>query len=158
MHFKKILFATDFSDVSRHARTLVAGLREAGLEEVVLVHVIDVRRIEVMEEPSGWVAPSGGFERDVEERMHSIGQKNIKELQVQLEKAGFTVRPLLIDGIPWREIVTIADDENVDLIVVGSHGRSDIMQMLLGSVSENVIRHARQPVLVVRREWEPHDE
>jgi nucleotide-binding universal stress UspA family protein len=124
MHFKKILFATDFSDVSRHARTLVAGLREAGLEE----------------------------------RMHSIGQKNIKELQVQLEKAGFTVRPLLIDGIPWREIVTIADDENVDLIVVGSHGRSDIMQMLLGSVSENVIRHARQPVLVVRREWEPHDE
>jgi nucleotide-binding universal stress UspA family protein len=55
-------------------------------------------------------------------------------------------------GSPGKEIVNTADAEGVSLIVIGSHGRSDIRERLLGTVSEYVIKNAHQPVLVIKRD------
>lgn len=156
MLFNTILFATDFSDVSSSALGYVLRLREAGCEKVVLVHVIDEGEINiVLSQPSGFVEPSGEYETEIVRRMSREVEQKLDVIRITLEEAGFRVSPHLIKGVPYLEIIRIADAEGASLIIVGSHGRSDIGQMLLGSVSENVIRHARQPVLVVRRGYVP---
>ena len=150
--FEKVLFATDFSAVSARAQAQVLALREAGCEEVVLVHVIDVREIATLiAEPAGVGEPEGRFETMILERMRTHAQEHLEEAKIALEDHGLKVRPYLIEGVPAQEIVRLADANDVSLIVVGSHGRSNLSQMLIGSVSENVLRHAKQPVLVVRR-------
>jgi nucleotide-binding universal stress UspA family protein len=54
-------------------------------------------------------------------------------------------------GIPFTEILRVEDDEDVSLIIIGSHGKSNVAEILLGSVSEKVIRKAKRPVLVLKR-------
>jgi nucleotide-binding universal stress UspA family protein len=54
-------------------------------------------------------------------------------------------------GIPFTEILRVEDDEDVSLIIIGSHGKSNVAEILLGSVSEKVIRKAKRPVLVMKR-------
>lgn len=161
MLFRKILFATDFSDVSHEALGYVLKLQQAGCKEVVLVHVIDVQEPNViLAEPSGFTEPSGTYEHRIITRLHENAQKELDSIQISLESAGFKVIPHVIDGIPSREIIRMADAEKVNLIVIGSHGKSNLFNMLLGSVSDNVIHHARQPVLVIRRGYmtgEPDD-
>jgi len=152
MLFRRVLFATDFSDVSREALGYVLKLQQAGCREVVLVHVIDERETNaILTEPSGFTEPSGGYEHQIITRMGENAQKELDEVRQSLVKAGFRVLPYLIDGVPAREIMRIADAERVNLIILGSHGKTNLLHILLGSVSENVLRHARQPVLIVRR-------
>ena len=150
MLFHRALFATDFSETSARALEYVFQLHQAGCEEVVLVHVLDEEEISsVMAEPSG-------FEREVAQRMARNTEKNLDNLIASLENTGLRVRTHLLEGVPDREIVRIAEAERVDVIVLGSHGKSNAIQRLLGTVSEGVIRTARQPVLVIRRD-EPED-
>ena len=54
-------------------------------------------------------------------------------------------------GVPYKEIVKIAEDEGVDIIIMGSHGKTNLRDILLGSVTENVIKKSDKPVLVVKR-------
>jgi nucleotide-binding universal stress UspA family protein len=54
-------------------------------------------------------------------------------------------------GIPFKEILRVENEEDISLIVIGSHGKSNVEEMLLGSVSEKVIRKAKSPVFVVKR-------
>ena len=54
-------------------------------------------------------------------------------------------------GIPFKEILRVENEEDIPLIVIGSHGKSNVEEMLLGSVSEKVIRKAKSPVFVVKR-------
>ncbi|MGQ9795034.1 universal stress protein [Desulfosoma sp.] len=56
------------------------------------------------------------------------------------------------EGVPHVKILEVANEENVSAIILGSHGRSNLSSVLLGSVSEYVIRHAKKPVIVVRRD------
>lgn len=67
------------------------------------------------------------------------------------EKEGIKVESLTPKGIPYESIVNTADQKNVGLIVVGSHGRTGLERLLMGSVTERVIGHTRCPVLVVRK-------
>jgi nucleotide-binding universal stress UspA family protein len=153
MLFHRALFATDFSETSARALEYVFQLHQAGCEEVVLVHVLDEKEISsVMAEPSGFIEPSGKFEREVAQRMARNAEKNLDQLIASLENTGLRVRTHLLEGVPDREIVRIAEAERVDVIVIGSHGKSNAIQRLLGTVSEGVIRNARQPVLVIHRD------
>jgi len=68
-----------------------------------------------------------------------------------LTDIGFKVKVRIERGVPLNAILWIESHEDVSLIVIGSHGRSNVEKMLLGSVSENVIRKAKMPVLVVKR-------
>jgi len=74
----------------------------------------------------------------------------VKRLKGELEEQGLKVRVEIKEGIPFREIIEVADEEGVSLIVIGSHGKSMVREMLLGSVSEKVARKAKQPVLIVK--------
>jgi nucleotide-binding universal stress UspA family protein len=69
----------------------------------------------------------------------------------ELRAEGYRVKSRIETGIPFREILRVADEENVSVIVVGSHGKSNLADMFLGSVSEKIIRSSKKPVLVVTR-------
>ncbi|MEN6475440.1 MAG: universal stress protein [Syntrophaceae bacterium] len=141
--FEKILYPTDFSDTARKAMGVVKELRTAGAQEVVALHVIDQRSIDTLNEFAASSVPTLELEEEV-----SI---NMGQLENELRGAGLSVVNKIVHGLPLSEILKTADEERVSAIVIGSHGKSNIGEMLLGSVSEKVVRKARQPVLVVKR-------
>jgi len=154
--FRKILYPTDFSDCAVKALEYVKKLKEAGTEEVVIVHVMDVRGIAITTTGVAWsgeeTALSYEGEREVQEMMKTNIEKKLEELKTEIEAVGLKVSVKAVEGTPFREILKIAGDEDVSLIAIGSHGKSNIMEKLLGSVSEKVIRDSKRPVLVVKRD------
>jgi nucleotide-binding universal stress UspA family protein len=145
--FEKILFPTDFSDASKKALGYIKQLKEAGAKEVVVLHVIDEREIE-------HIAHIPGIDMDAEElekRKEESAKEGMKEIEAELRKSGLQVKTRIEKGIPFRDILKVEEEERISVIVVGSHGKSCIAEMLLGSVSEKVIRKSNKPVLVVRR-------
>jgi len=143
--FKKILFPTDFSDVSKKALAYIKQLKEAGTKEVVVLHVIDERQIEA-------IALYGtGESYVVIDRIEEEAIKEISAIEKELQESGFEVKTRLETGIPLREILRVEEAEKVSLIVIGSHGKTNMKEIFLGSVSEKVIRKAKNLVLVIKR-------
>ncbi len=143
--FKKILFPTDFSDVSQKAVKYIKQLKGAGAQEVIVLHVIDDKEWPVPSRvPDQYLQITAQIEKEVAEEMSAI--------EADMTADGFHIKLKVKTGNPFTEIMKTAAEEKVSVIVVGSHGRSNIKEMLMGSVSENVIRHARVPLLVISRE------
>ena len=142
--FGKILYPTDFSDVAGKALAYIRKLREAGCRDVVILHVIDEREIQGI---VAWSSISGNWPVDIDSEL----KKREKHHLTELEKEGCQVKAIVKEGHPSQEILKVAAEEKVDAIVIGSHGKSNIQEMLLGSVSEDVIRKSAKPVLVVKR-------
>jgi len=150
--FERVLFPTDFSGLSEKTLEFVTGLRRCGTTDVILVHVIDERDITTI--ASGGSAYLGSvpeYETEAQKRLREDMRENLRAAQRKAELAGLRVTIRMPLGSPGQQIVNIANAERVSLIVIGSHGKSNIREMLLGSVSEYVIKNALQPVLVVKR-------
>src|SRR5690606_5334586 len=81
-------------------------------------------------------------------RITTESQKALTEL-CQARAPGVTTKTHLIEGIPYREIVRMAEELGAGLIVVGTHGRTGLRHLLLGSVAERVVRSAKVPVITV---------
>jgi nucleotide-binding universal stress UspA family protein len=86
----------------------------------------------------------------LETQLREIGEKAIESIRERAGAEGLAVRSAIEDGTPHREILGYADRENIDLVVMGTHGRSGLDKYLLGSVTERVVRAADVPVLTVR--------
>jgi nucleotide-binding universal stress UspA family protein len=143
--FEKILYPTDFSDVSAKALDFIEQLREAGAQKVILLHVIDSRGVEAIVRYGydDYAAIEAKLQAELEQDMENIANR--------LREIGFDVNVKIEQGVPFREILRVEKEEDVSVIVVGSHGVSNVEEMLLGSVSEKVVRKATKPVLVVKR-------
>ena len=74
----------------------------------------------------------------------------MKKIKEELEEKGIKTKVLVRIGKPFVEIINVAKKEKVSLIVMGSHGRSMVEEMLLGSVAESVIHHASVPVMIIK--------
>ena len=145
--FEKILYPTDFSEVSKKAVDFIKQLKGAGTKEVVVFHVIDERVINKIQHHSEAGINVEQFEKIMEEN----AQEEIKVIEDELKKSGFNVKTRIDRGIPFREILKAEQEEDISVVVIGSHGVSCIEEMFLGSCSEKVIRKSSKPVLVVRR-------
>jgi nucleotide-binding universal stress UspA family protein len=143
--FEKILYPTDFSDVSKDALDFIKTLENPGEKEIIVLHVMDARVMEL----SHRYAPDviALIEKNMEENV----SKSLQRIEENLRERGFTVRVRLERGTPFREILRVEEEENVSVTVIGSHGVSNVREMLLGSVSEKVVRKAKKPVLVIKR-------
>lgn len=89
---------------------------------------------------------------EVEAALHEEGEAALAALRERAEAAGIPVETELRDGAPPAEIVAYARDHDVDLVVMGSHGRSGFKERLLGSATEALLQAEDLPVLVVGRE------
>jgi len=145
--FEKILYPTDFSDVSKKALDFIKQLKGAGTKEVIVFHVIDARVHQRLGHAALTYANVQAYERKYMDYVY----KEMKATETELKKSGFAVTTRIDEGIPFREILKAEQEEDISAIVIGSHGVSAVREMLLGSVSEKVIRKSTKPVLVVRR-------
>jgi len=143
--FKKILYPTDFSDVSKKALNYILQLKEAGAKEVVVLHVIDQKGIDAI---SRYAA--GGAEPMIREITKEAREEG-KRIEKELMERGFIVKLRIETGVPLKEILKVEDEEKVSAIIIGSHGKTNLQEMFLGSVSEKVIHRSKNPVLVVKR-------
>jgi nucleotide-binding universal stress UspA family protein len=143
--FDKILFPTDFSDASKKALDYIKELKQAGTKEVIVLHVIDEREIDAIFRHS-----AVRFE-DIVRSIRTEAKKEMGAVERELGGNGFTVKVRIEEGIPFQIILSVEEEEDVSAIVIGSHGKSNIKEMLLGSVSEKVIRKSKKPVLLVKR-------
>jgi len=148
--FEKILYPTDFSECAKKALEYVKKLREAGAKEVFLLHVIDEAKIRFLLKGIAWAGGGTGYEEQYKDRILEEAIDKLKVIQKELSSAGLKVKAEIKEGVPPKEIVKIAEEENVSLIVMGTHGRGRGASLLLGSVAENVIRHSSKPVFVIR--------
>jgi len=149
MPFKKILCAIDFSECSHVATMAAAQLAAQSGAALTLVHV--------------WQPPI--LTRDnaalLAEEIHADFvadcKKALAKTVAQLEGLGVAqIETKLLAGVPWDCLVKeAASDPAYDLIVVGTHGRTGIEHVLVGSVAEKVVRHAPCPVYVARRRAAP---
>ena len=150
--FRKILYPTDFSKPARVALQYVNKLREAGAEEVVLLHVYDERNIDLYWEieASYKEKPPERVKHDIIKRMLEKSYTKLEEIEEGLKEVGLKTQLVVIEGIPWKGIVKVAEDLDVSLIVMGSHGERGFLEKLIGSTTERVLRESNVPVLVVR--------
>ena len=135
--FTHVLHPTDFSECAEAAFQVVKRLKPAGTKQVTVLHVQDERNMR--QRPAEQIAE---FDRHDTERLEKLCNA--------LRMFGLQAQPLLRHGISFRETLRVADEIGAGLIVLGSHGKSAVQEMLAGSTLENVVRLSRQAVLVVR--------
>ena len=143
--FKKILYPTDFSDVSKKAIDYIKQLREGGSETVIVLHVINERGMRAIER----YASADSVK--IEQRIMDDAKQEINVIEDELKKSGFKVKTMIQRGVPLLEILKAEEKEDISVIVIGSHGKSKLEEMFLGSVSEKVSRKCKSPVLIIKR-------
>lgn len=141
MAAKHILACVDFSEHSTAALSEVGEYARANGSKVTLIHIAD---------PQAFIPPQAVLEPAMitDQRAHettlvSLRDEHLDGLEVEIA--------VVEDHAPARAICDYARDHDVDLIVVGSHGRGGMERWLIGSVAERVVRHASTNVYVVRR-------
>ena len=142
--FKKILVGTDFSEPSMAARRTAMELTRRLGAELLIVHV---------EEPLPAYAFSEGGLPDLprlQEEVRGWAERELDRLGKEARDAGVPVRTAVLIGTPASTIVETVRAEGVDLVVVGTHGRTGLAHVLIGSVAERIVRQAPCPVLSVK--------
>jgi nucleotide-binding universal stress UspA family protein len=153
--FTKILYPTDFSDTAGKSLQYIKALRKAGVQKIVLLNVIHQRILDSLETIHKAVYfQDGRYEEDCEAAVQKLEEERRKKmgpLMTELDAAGFEVITRIEKGHPVTEILKVEKDEDVSAIVMGSHGRNDIVEALIGSVSGKVVRRSATPVLLIKR-------
>jgi universal stress protein A len=137
---KQIVVPVDFTGFSRRAADYAVMLARQFRAGIVLVHVIEPFTYDINE--SMWVV-------DHYMALKTIAERLLRQQQQALKHKGITARAVLRQGRPPSEIVDEARKRKADLIVMGTHGRTGLEHVVLGSVAERVVRWAPCPVLTV---------
>lgn len=141
--FKRVILAVDGSENSKRAVEMVKKLAGNGSLHVAVVHVV--------QPVYQTVGAYGYFEiPSLLEVQEETGRKILADTYAELAETGAEVETHLVIGRIGEEICELAREGGYDLIVVGRRGISRLGEVVLGSVSEYVIRHSHLPVLVVQ--------
>lgn len=135
--FKRVLHPTDFSECADAAFQIVKRMKAVGTEEVILLHVQDERVM--THRPAEQIA---AFDQE--------DMRRLERMRRDLLLYGLPSQVMIRHGMPFREVLNVANEQDACLIVLGSQGRSALQELLTGSTLDNVVRLSRQPVLVVR--------
>jgi nucleotide-binding universal stress UspA family protein len=146
MEIRSILLPTDFSECASYALSYAVSFARQANASIICVHVI---------EP---VVPTVGYTgmaeplpmADISDQLESSAERELPKIAECDECSGLNVEEVIVHGDAASEIVRVAGERGVDLIVIASHGRTGLGRMLFGSTAESVVRHAPCPVLVVK--------
>ena len=140
---KKIVLATDFSDISKNASYYALMLAKAHKAELKALHVFDT---------AAWNIPSHDYLAiDTVVAGFEEAKKQGKDTLEKLAKSfDLKVETIFREGDPGHEIIRTAEELNADLIVLGSHGHKGWKRFTLGSVAELVVRHAPCAVFTIK--------
>jgi nucleotide-binding universal stress UspA family protein len=150
MIWKTILVPHDFSSSANHAAAIARDEAKMHGAKVMLLHVIDLPG---QLKPETVVVPDPtGAPINIKDYAVAQAEEHLKDLPARLAKDGVTPQTFIRVGKPEDEIVRFALENAVDLIVMGTHGRTGLAHMLVGSVAERVVRSSKVPVLTIRAE------
>ena len=143
---RRILYATDFSKASARALDEAVSLAKQNHAELLVVHVI---------EPAGQYAAGedfGGAElyMKLEEAAEQDAQRSMQKLMGKLKQARVNAKSLLLKGLAHEQIVKAAKSRKANMIVIGTHGRTGLSKLFMGSVAGRVVSLASCPVVTVR--------
>ncbi|MDF1743506.1 MAG: universal stress protein [Gimesia sp.] len=142
IEMKKILIPTDFSETSQAATQYAVELAKKFDAKIYLLHVI--------EDPIVYMPMFESYAMPPKEDFESFAETRLDNWILDDDKGELEMETKWVHGNPFVDILKFAKKEDVDLIVVGTHGRSFTAHLLLGSVAEKVVRKASCPVLTVR--------
>jgi universal stress protein A len=143
---RRILHATDFSPASAAAFARAVDMAKANKAELHLAHVLTPV---VPMVGDGYVSPQ--VYADIEASSRAAADKRMASLAARARKSGVArVRTALLDGVPHEQIARAARSRRADLVVIGTHGRTGLAKLFLGSVAGRVVASAPCPVLTVR--------
>jgi len=143
--FRRILYTTDFSSASRAAFSRALELARANRAELLIAHVLpSVGPLGV----EGYVTPR--MYEDIEATIRRSAEMRLNALLARARKARVRHKGLLLRGLPHLEIARAARARKADLVIVGTHGRTGVARVFLGSVAARVISTCPCPVLAVR--------
>ena len=159
--FRKVLFPTDFSEGSYRAAKRFEKTNEVPVGEVILLHVVDEGTLEDL--LNGYSLLYEDEEVELEEIKKKLEEKVIEKLQAKVEDVKKTfkaekVTPMVRFGLPWEEIVKVAEEEDVSLIILPTHGKLGFSKELLGSTAMRVIKKTFRPVLLIKPKCRCGDE
>ena len=146
LQVRRILLPTDFSGCANYALPYAAAIARAVDATVICVNVV---------EP---IVPAVGYTgmaeampiAEMSEQMEDSAERELPDVMRCEDLRGLKVEEVIGHGDAAAEIVRVADERDVDLIVISSHGRTGLGRIIFGSTAEAVVRHARCPVLVVK--------
>ncbi|MBI4380153.1 MAG: universal stress protein [candidate division NC10 bacterium] len=139
MEMKRILFPTDFSENSEYAFLYALAFARDFGSELYLLHVV--------------YFPPQMPEFDIGRVLDGLvkrAERNLKKLMQKTAETQVSFHPEVRVGAEYQEITKLAEKEKIDLIVMGTHGRTGLAHAFLGSVAERVVRYAPCPVLTVK--------
>jgi len=141
----KVLVPIDFSRYSLETFKFALCLPQWFQAEFTLLHVIPAGEVEAFAQLGGEPA----------EHLDRRRQEALERLEMEAEKCrgegkGLTIHCQVIAGVVFKEICRLADEENYSLIVIGTHGRTGLSHLLMGSTTERVVQHASCPVLSLK--------
>lgn len=136
-NYGKILVATDGSQSARKAGEHAVKLAEAFEAELHAVYVIDVTQLSTID--------ISGLEQQLEE----TGDEALRPLEAEARERGLEYCGELLKGVPSSEINRYAEENGVDLVVMGTRGNTGLKRLMLGSTAEKTLRNSDTPVLTV---------
>ncbi len=142
---KKIMIATDGSEPGRQAAEVGINLAKLAGAEVTAVYVVDMARLTQL--PGYITVP--GIKDSLLELMDEEGEKATTEIEEMAKEAGVICHKQVAGGDPAEELIRLSKESEMDLLVMGSIGKSGLSKILLGSVAEKVVRHAEVPILLI---------
>lgn len=142
--YKKIMVATDGSELVKKAVDSAIELSRLSGAKLYAVYVII---------PTTHSARDFGWEKAAMEHFRREGESATLFVEDAAKTAGVEVESVLLEGHPADKIIEFAEQNGIEMIVMGTLGKTGLDRFLLGSVAENVVRHAKTPVLVVRGEF-----
>jgi nucleotide-binding universal stress UspA family protein len=145
---RRIVHPTDYSPASRPAFRKAVELAKAMRRELVLVHVLSPVVVPII---SGEMYIPPEIYDDLQRTARTVARRHLDRLVTRARRAGARATSRLVEGAPVAErIIRLARALRADLIVMGTHGRSGVTRLVLGSVASRVVASATCPVLTVR--------
>jgi nucleotide-binding universal stress UspA family protein len=145
-HYSRILYATDYSTASARALAEAVALAKQNDAELMVLHVIDPVSSYVTGEDIG----GAELYLKLEETAKQEAESSMRKLMDKLSKLKVKPKSLLLRGTAHDQIVKAAKNRRANLIVIGTHGRSGLSRLLMGSVASKIVSTAHCPVLTVR--------
>jgi nucleotide-binding universal stress UspA family protein len=150
MIFKKVLFHTHFRELALNSLKTIMELKKVGLESIILTHIIPRDEVSFV--------PYGGYLKETETQMKTEARMRFEDWQELLDEHGIKSHIRIEVGAPNAEILSIAEEEGVDLIVIGRKKRTLMEKVYVGSHIMDILRRSTVPVLMskymVQFEWE----
>ena len=137
---ERILFPTDFSECSKSVLPYVLSFAEAHKSHLTILNVVEFEEVQHVATGQAATESEGSYLADRTEALQAMAGP----------RANIHIDYVVREGHPFKEILRLADESDIDIIIMATHGRTGFEHILIGSVAEKVVRHSERPVLIVK--------